>query len=253
MLDESKIAICISGLFRKGCDTSLKNIYKALPYDTFYLHWEGYDKPNVPNCVFVPEPKYDYHCTLDTKTKPDCKIYRSAYRPPNPPHDRGGKMWWKPNYYNNTKECSKQLLAHYYLLNTLPEKYETIVRIRYDLLVSTKVDFRPYLELAQNGVCVGFAGSYQGMRGPEQKLTPHINCNCNNCSSWYMWDNMYFHPRHKFKNVQKFHDEKNLLGAEWGLYQVLCDQWKDRNFLNVWGGVAVLRYLSSLPEEWINL
>lgn len=253
MLNENEIAVCVSGLARDGYEAALKNINKVFPYDTFYLHWEGYGKINVPNCLYVMEPEYNYHSTLDTTTKPNCKIWTRINRPPNPPNDAGGKMWWKPDYYNRTKGASKQLLAHYYLLKTLPEKYKTIIRIRYDLLVSTKVNFTPYLEMAQNGISIGFAGSTPNIYGPNTNLIPHLNCSCNICSGWYMWDNMYFHQRHKFQNVEKLHKERNLLGAEWGLYQVLCHQWNDNNFLNVWGGVAVVRYCIAPKETWINL
>jgi hypothetical protein len=167
MLKESEIAVCISGLARDGYETALKNVYKVFPYDTFYLHWDGYGNLNLPNCLYVKEPEYDYHSTLDTKIKPDCKIWEGVNRKPNLlNNDRGGKMWWKPNYYNHTKGGSKQLLGHYYLINSLPEKYKLIIRIRYDLIVSTKVNFTPYLEMAQDGTTVGFAGSRPGMYGP---------------------------------------------------------------------------------------
>ena len=253
MLKEDEIAVCVSGLARDGYEVALKNVQKAFPYDTFYFHWNGYKKPDVPNCIYVDEPNYDYHSILDTKIKPDCKLWRNVVRPPNPPQDRGGKIWWKPQYYERTKHISKQLLSHFYLVNSLPEKYKTIIRIRYDLLVSTKVNFKSYLELAQNGTSVGFYGSRPNMYGPDTTFTEHRNCNCNLCSSWSMWDNMYFHTRDKFKNVDKLHEEKNLLGAEWGLYQILCHQWGTNNFLNIWGGNAILRYCSAPKEEWINL
>lgn len=253
MLNENNIAICISGLARDGYEVALKNIRKVFPYDTFYLHWDGYGKINVPNCVYVSEPEYDYHSTLDTITKPNCKIWDKVNRLPNPPNDPGGKMWWKPDYYNRTKGASKQLLAHYYLLNTLPENYNIIIRVRYDLIVSSKVDFKPYLNMVQKGVSVGFAGSRPNIYGPDTKLTPHINCNCNKCSNWYIWDHMYFHPRDKFKNVEKLYKEKNLLGAEWGLYQILCHQWHNKDFLNVDGGTCLIKHCITPKEEWINL
>jgi hypothetical protein len=252
MLREHEIAVCISGIVKDDYETAMKNINKVFPYDTFFLTWKGREKPNVPNCLYVDEPIYDYHCIIDTSTKPDCKLWDKCAKLPTPT-DRGGKIWWKPNYYNYVKECSKQHLAHYYLISSLPEKYKTIIRIRYDLIVSTKVDFKPYIEMAQNGTTVGFVGSRPGMYNPDIELIEHRSCNCNMCSSWSIWDNMYFHKRDKFKNVDKLHEKKNLLGSEWGLYQILCHQWGNKDFLNVWGGNVLIRYCSAPSHEWINL
>jgi hypothetical protein len=127
MLNENEVAVCISGLARDGYETAIKNVHKVFPYDTFYLHWEGYDKPDVPNCILVKEPIIDYHCSFDTQYKPDCKIWKYIHRLPDPPNDKGGKIWWKPNYDNVIKQGFKQLLGHYYLINSLPEKYKTFI------------------------------------------------------------------------------------------------------------------------------
>jgi hypothetical protein len=253
MLREDEIAVCVSGLAREGYETALKNIHKVFPYDTFYMHWAGYNKPNVPNCLFVEEPTIDYHSVQETKIKPDCSIWRSINRLPAHPNDRGGKLWWKPNYYENTRGVVKQLLAHYYLINTLPEKYKTIIRIRYDLIVSTKVDFKPLLELAQNGTTVGFAQDHPNIYGPEPFLRIHKPFDCKRCTGWHLLDHMYFHTRSKFANVQKLYDEKNLLGAEWGLYQILCHQWGNSEYINVDGGTCLIRYSTAPKETWVNL
>ena len=163
MLKEDQIAVCISGLAREGYEFALKNVNKVFPYDTFYFHWKGRGELNIPNCLYVDEPEYDYHSVLDTIIKPKCKLWDKVVRRPESNQDKGGKMWWKPQYYDRTKYLSKQLLSHFYLLKSIPDKYKTIIRIRYDLLVSTKVDFKPYLEMAQNGMTVGFSGSKPGM------------------------------------------------------------------------------------------
>ena len=254
MLNENEIAVCISGLARDGYETAIKNVHKVFPYDTFYLHWEGYDKPDVPNCILVKEPIIDYHCSFDTQYKPDCKIWKYIHRLPDSPNDKGGKIWWKPNYDNVIKQGFKQLLGHYYLINSLPEKYKTIIRIRYDLIVSTKVDFKPYLELAQKGISIGFGNQTPAKNGPTQTLTTHYNtCNCSLCSGWQIWDYMYFHRRDKFKNVEELYKNKNLAGGEWGLYQILCHQWNDRDYLNVWGGTTLIKRVEVPKENWINL
>jgi hypothetical protein len=253
MIKRDEIAVCINGLARENYEAALKNIHKVFPYDTFYMHWSGRQKPNVPDCLYMDEPTYDYHNILETKTKPDCTIWQKYTRKPEPPQGRGGKIHWKPGLWQATKDNSKQILSHYHLVNTLPKQYKTIIRIRYDLIVSTRVDFTPYIEMAQEGLVVGFGGSRGGLYGPPPFLTRHSHYDCRRCTGWYIWDHMFFHPRDRLKNVEKLYKEKDLLGAEWGLYQVLCHQWGDKNYINVDGGTVLTKHCTAPQEEWSKL
>ena len=137
--------------------------------------------------------------------------------------------------YKNKKHNSKQIIAHYRLVNSLPSKYKTIIKLRYDTILSTKVNFIPFIERAQNGEVVGFSGSVPGRNvdDPLKELGK---------KEWYLLDHLIFHPREKLQNVDKLFKDKNLLGAEWGWYQVLCHQWNDDNFMNVEGGNVIVAH-----------
>ena len=123
------IAVCVSGLARSGYKKAIQIAQEVFPYDFFYMQWKGYDQPEVANCQFFDEPIYDYHNLLETKYKPDCHIWRRYTRP------NTGKIFRKPGLLEKTKHNSKQTLAHYWLMKTLPEKYTTIIKLRYDTLV----------------------------------------------------------------------------------------------------------------------
>ena len=243
MIRKEEIAVCINGLARDNYEHALKNTHKMFPYDTFYMHWSNRQKPNVPNCLYVDEPVYDYHNILETKTKPDCPLWRKYKE----------KLKRKPGLWQTTKDNSKQILSHYYLVNSLPARYKTIIRLRYDLIVSTRVDFTPYMEMAQEGLVVGFGGSKVGLNVPPPFLSRHSHHDCRRCTGWMIWDHMFFHPRDRLKNVEKLYKERDLLGAEFGLYQVLCHQWGDKNYINVEGGTILTKHCTAPREEWSKL
>ena len=63
-----KIAVCVSGItsripeYKKVIELQRKVFGE---YDFFFQQWEGYPKPDVPNCLYSPEPEWDYHCILE--------------------------------------------------------------------------------------------------------------------------------------------------------------------------------------------
>ena len=134
------IAVCVSGIasFTPEYEKVIELQRKVFPYDFFFQQWEGYPEPNVPNCLYTPEPKWDYHVMEDVKVKPDCDIFRRYTKKPD------GKMYRKKKLYTQFKHSANQQMAHAHLVASLPEKYKTIIRLRFDTLVSTKVDFKPY-------------------------------------------------------------------------------------------------------------
>jgi hypothetical protein len=237
-----KIAVCVSGI------TSRIPEYKQViehqkkvfgEYDFFYQQWSGYPKPDVPNCELNPEPTWDYHCILESRVKPDCDIYRRYTKP-------GGKMERKGLAKNYTYSAN-QIISHAYLVDSLPKEYTHIIKTRFDTLVSTKVDFKPYIEMLLDGWNIGF---YQGGKDnptPEHSLTEydHTGPRC----KWRLFDHLLFHPRDRLKNVFKLKRERKLLGAEWGWYQLLVDQWKDLKYKNVLGGESLLK-CTRKPYQW---
>lgn len=229
MIRPNEIAVCVSGLAREGYKEAIVLAQKIFPYDFFYMQWKNYPIPNVPSCEIFEEPVYNYHNLLDTKYKPDCNIWKRYTNP-------GGKIFRKLGLLEKTKHNSKQILAHYWLVKTLPKKYKTIIKLRYDTLLSTKVNFNLLLEKAQQGINIGIAGSAPG-GDIDAPLKIHTYKDCKRCTGPYLWDHLIFHSREKLQNVEKLFKEKNLLGAEWGWHQVLCQQWgEETNYINTAGG-----------------
>ena len=89
MINKDEIAVCYSGLARPGHKESIEIAKRVFPFDTFYMHWKGYELPKVDNLQLFDEPVYQYHNLLETKYKPDCHIWRRYTKP-------GGKIFRKP-------------------------------------------------------------------------------------------------------------------------------------------------------------
>jgi hypothetical protein len=47
--------------------------------------------------------------------------------------------------------------------------------------------------------------------------------------------------------------QKKLVGAEWGWWQILAEQWGENNFINVVGGECLAKWNIAPKEEWLNL
>jgi len=229
MINADEVAVCVSGLARPGHEEALEVAKKVFPFDTFHMHWKGYTMPIVDRLTLFDEPQYDYHNLIDTKYKPDGDIWRRYTQGPR------AKLYRRKGLLAKTKHNSKQTLAHYWLTETLPTKYKTIIKLRYDTILSEKVDFMPLLEKAQQGTVVGIAGSKPGYK-VDTPLKLHTYKDCKRCTGPYLWDHIIFHPREKLKNVEKEFKNHNLMGAEWGWYQILHHQWGDNNYINVEGG-----------------
>ena len=238
----NKIAVCVSGItsripeYKKIVDLQRKVFGE---YDFFFQQWEGYPKPEVPNCLYSPEPSWKYHVITEAKQKPDCPIYERYTKP-------GGKIFAK----RLTKQFSysaNQIISHTDLVESLPGEYTHIIKTRFDTLVSTKVDFKPYIKMLLEGWTIGF---YQGGKEnptPAHTLTEydHTGPRC----KWRLFDHLIFHPRNRLANVYKFKEEGKLLGAEWGWYQLLIDQWGDLKYKNVVGGESLLK-CTRQPLAW---
>ena len=209
--------------------TPLEIAKKVFPFAFYYMQWKGYPEPDVPNLFLTDEPVYNYHNITETKTKPDCDIFREYSKL------HTGKIYRREGMYAKTKNNSKQTIAHQRLVDTLPKKYKTIIKLRYDTILSTKVDFMPYLEKAQNGTPIGFSN-------PGKKCTGDEPLQVKPFAKWYLYDHLIFQPRYKMKNTEKFFNEKNLLGAEWGWYQILCHQWNEPDHINVDGGNILYKF-----------
>ena len=228
------IAICVSGLIGKNYKTVIERIKKIFPYPIFFQTWNDRELPEVENLYTFDEPIFDYHPMLDVE-QPPCAIFGHLVK-------KTGKIR-RLKRQQQTMTSATQILGHSALVSAIPEKYTTIIRLRYDSIVSSKVDFSKYIELARQGKVIGFgnfasekhswelAEPLTELKEYTHKSTPRSHYN--------IWDNMIFHPRDRMANAYRLYEDKKLIGMEWGWFQVLCDQWGDFDYINVNGGVIL--------------
>ena len=57
------IAVCVSGIasFKPEYEKVIELQRKVFPYDFFFQQWEGFPKPNVPNCLLL----FDYFTSYE--------------------------------------------------------------------------------------------------------------------------------------------------------------------------------------------
>jgi len=253
-----KVAVCLSGICRGKVQRNLQELRKHFPYDYFFSTWEGREeeaKKLLPGeeILTFPEPKMHYHPVIDIPeelvTTPKMRIHRKNYNAGQYSNRTDG---YGVNMRTRTLNHTKQILAHAYQLQTLDPSYDMIIRVRYDVLVSDKVDFTKYLNDSYNNrEAIGF-----GVRGTRHKtihafkevekvypneMTPsHVSHDW----GWYLMDPLIFHPRSMFDigRTLKLHEEKKLMAAEWGWYQILSKPYGD-NHRCIYGGAQIEKYL----------
>lgn len=240
-----KIAICISGIPRGNMKQNLALLKSKFPYDVYLGSWSGHEIPNnllVNGRHYYDTPKMHYHPILDTEPiSPKLESIKNKMT--------NGVM--RSDYYERTLHHTKQILIHSYLLKDIPDKYDMIIRSRYDTVISTKVDLQKYLHKSYDeNIAIGF-----GTRTSRHKdfnvlkEIPKIypdgkDETISNDWGWYLMDPLIMHPRKIFDNnlVNSLHNNKKLLPAENGWYQILSEPYND-NHLCVYGGAQIEKYL----------
>jgi hypothetical protein len=98
-----------------------------------------------------------------------------------------------------------------------------------------------------DGWTVGFYTGGKDNPTPVHTLTEydHTGPRC----KWRLFDHLLFHPRERLKNVLKMKETKELIGSEWGWYQVLIHQWGDLKYKNIYGGDSLVK-CTQHPLEW---
>lgn len=239
------IAICLSGIISENYKTVVDRIRSIFPYPIFFSTWNGRPLPEVENLHTFDEPTFEYHPMLDVE-EPPCAIFGHLVK-------KSGKIR-RLGREKQTLTSATQILGHCALVNAIPETYTTIIRLRYDTIVSSEVDFTKYIKMAENGTVIGF-GNFNSekqsweLAEPSSKLKEYTHKSTPR-SHYNIWDNMIIHPREKCANAFKLFEQKKLIGMEWGWYQVLCDQWDSTDYINVNGGV-ILEKLCTTPIEQI--
>ena len=239
-----KAAICISGVARGNVKRNVGHLQKAFPdIPIFYSSWNE-TKNNISekyNSSYYPEPQMHYN--------PWCECVTDN---PHPKYHA-----YKKEFINKTGishqgkllNATKQLIAHAYQLDDLPEEYDMIIRTRWDTIVSDRADYTNYLkESYEKNMAIGFAirgGRWIYLNKFKDIEHVYITETTDQMWSrdwaWWLNDNLIFHPRKLYdtKKVFQLHEEKKLWPAEYGWYQLLSI---DDNHHCVYGGAALEKF-----------
>tara|TARA_Y100001954_G_scaffold238463_1_gene306203 strand:+ start:5555 stop:6295 length:741 start_codon:yes stop_codon:yes gene_type:complete len=243
-----KLAICFSGIVRGTVGRNVNNVKKAMPEaDFFYATWEERQNENskMYKCKTYPEPKLHYNSWTE------CIVDNPHHKYAQYKHGISNKVG---GVYNNESlnHSTKQILAHAYQVKDLPEEYDMIVRIRWDTVCGSLINFTKYVEQSyKENIAIGF--SIRGGRHTElnkfveiPKIYATLDTDISVSRDWCWWlnDNLIIHPRKKFNpdKVLKLHEEKKLWPAEYGWYQALSE---NDDHLCVYGGAAIERFVRS--------
>lgn len=240
-----KVAICISGMPRGNMTRNLALLKSKLPYDVYLGSWTNHEIPNnllVNGRYYYDAPNMHYHPIVDTDPiSPKLETIK----------DKMSKGIMKSDYYERTLHHTKQILIHSYLLKDIPDDYDMIIRSRYDTVISTKVDLHKYLYKSYDeNIAIGFGTRISRHKNFNiLKEIPKIypdgkNEKISNDWGWYLMDPLIMHPRKLFNHdlLNTLHNDKKLLPAENGWYQILSEPYNDSH-LCVYGGAQIEKYL----------
>ena len=229
-----KTAILITGQYRphvlnaKQLIGQMEAVFKT---QIFFHTWNsGVGKVPIEyhnRLEYCKEPVVDYHPISDIEWTGK--------------HGKWDKYLQGRLLYNKTQHQNKQILAYADLLSKIPDDFDVLIRMRWDILVSKKVNFKPYLEKAYEEGPVGFM--VRGNRGhPLDNLLDVPKDDIMDDWYGYLPDSLIMHKREHFDIdlVKKLHKEKNLAPAEWGFYQVMSEPYGDIH-TSVHGGALIAR------------
>lgn len=226
-----KTALCITGVYRDWVNPPIPQLIESMigvlkPTDVYFHTWSKY-KNTIPYDVYhCPEPILEYH-PVDDVTVPCLHTKFKMYKE-------------KKILHNKTADRNKQLLGYADLMSKIPDYYDLIIRARWETIVSPTFDYDKYKKKALDIGPVGF------MIRPNRNQSIHedVEVSKNHSDDWFQFvpDALIFHHKSQFnvKLVYSLHEQKNLLPAEWGWYQILSKPYGDIH-TSVHGGAHVAR------------
>lgn len=220
-----RVAVCVSGAFNTGNPNGdlVKNntIQKAnFPdADFYYATWQSF-RPEFeklfPNkkCIYFPEHKVQYHPYEIAKEHHLSDFYQQTANWAK----KGGteRMRW-------TSHHTKQILIHSWLMDTIENEYDVIVRTRFDGFISKNAKFAPYLEdTFKNNRANCFGATHQEKFDQLREIKSNPN---SKEGSWSvrLLDQLIIYNANALdgKVVNTLDREHLLLAAEYGWYQVI--------------------------------
>ena len=218
-----KIAVCVSGACRSGVKNrdfrrNYDNLKICFPdADFYYGAWKG-DEAIVEkhfsdqNVTYFDEPEMHYHPFIDIDMDENMgKLNKSIS------HATSNLA-----FRERSSHQTKQIIAHCKLINTLPQKYDIIVRCRYDTIVYNGANFEQYINSSYSSQCaIGFA--VLKIKTDTNAFT-NVQEQCgNDYHRSFLFDQLiiYYNDLLNTAKVFEMHQQKKLIAAEHGWWQVL--------------------------------
>jgi hypothetical protein len=246
-----KIAIGISGLYRNNVGGNgvrrrpvsvssnlleMKNKFKA---DMYYHTWDT-ELNKIPleyrsgNFFTTPEPIMEYHPIFDPKPTRSPKHH-----------------WYRRTKTDGDKTLhgNKQIIGYSNLFDKIPNDYDLYIRTRWDCSINPNFDFESWYDVALNEGPVGFMIRTSGLnkydfRNTKGHMVPKTE-DINQHTDWFeqLADNLIIHTREQLDTslVYDLHEQRQLLGAEWGWWQVMSKPYGGTIHTSVYGGVNLER------------
>jgi len=219
-----KVAVCISGICRSlNSLTSVKRnneVQKSKfpTADFYYATWNDYKDEFLKNFkeekgVFFEQPQMHYHPYLDV-VPPKGDLYE-FFNETKGWIQQNRKVDWSLHH-------TKQILIHAFLLDSIPDDYDVIVRTRFDGFIHHSAEFEPFIKDTfekKRPNC--FSATKKPFFDTFRELTSEYHPKMN----YWMCDQLIIHRRDMFdtRRVMKLHEDRKLLPAEYGWYQVLSE------------------------------
>lgn len=215
-----RVAVCVSGACRSKGNLA-KNIRllksKFPGADFYFATWDSY-KPvferTFPDekCMYFPEPVMTYHPYTDIREEDYVSPFVKTYCRTDIVICKESTEW--------ALHHTKQILIHFWLADTIKDKYDVIVRTRFDVILSKYANFSyDLLDTYDNQRANGFASYEKNINVIRQYPR---QCAEDFHNTWLV-DMLIMHPPSAIDValVERLHAEKKLHGGEMGWFQVL--------------------------------
>lgn len=228
-----KIYLIYSGQYRVIAGFNWKDNHHSISKlcdEVVYTTWKNNSNPTFIHYTFL-EPEIDYNPFDSNSFIHDYPETAKAHK-------------------NNKSRYNiiKQLIAHQFAKDSISDlnNHDIIIRMRYDTIISDKINFSEFIETTIREQCVIGFGGWTGeidktLTNLDQVIIPN-RFNSGGKTNRAVNDFMIIHPAWRMVNTLNFYTEKRLYPANHGWYQVLVNQHENKTHYNYGGSVMLARY-----------
>ena len=232
---KNRVAVCVTGQVRDYSDECIERLNNVLPFDTYYgicINIKNNNLKNKKNIIELFQPEPEYHPYLvDEKYVPNCPTFKRY---------RDHKIWTKEGLYDASNKQYLEVLNHFNLIQKLNSKYDIIIKCRFDVFLSDKIDFINFINhTIETDKTIGMSNLDKFTDESRPLTMGNFRSDVN--KDIYLYNHLIFHKRNNTADVPKLIKEKRLLPAEYGYYQAYAEK-NGKGFINFQGGMVIARH-----------